>query len=100
MCEGIGFAKDVIDRCLSWTASRVGGVGLEAIARETAARHSYAFKGETSLDGELDVGGQYQWRRRGEYHMYNPNTIAKLQQSVRAGNFRLFKDYTRLVYEQ
>ncbi|MEA2678497.1 MAG: hypothetical protein QOK03_219, partial [Candidatus Binataceae bacterium] len=98
--EAIGLAKDVIDRYFSWTASRVGGVGLEAIARETAARHSYAFKADASLDGELDVGGQYQWRRRGEYHMYNPNTIAKLQHSVRAGNFRLFKDYTRLVDEQ
>jgi glutamate synthase (NADPH) large chain len=98
--EAIGVAQDVIDKYFSWTPSRVGGVGLEAIARETAARHSYAFKADPTLDGELDVGGQYQWRRRGEYHMYNPNTIAKLQHSVRSGNFRMFKDYTRLVDEQ
>ena len=48
-----------------------------------------------SLDGELDVGGQYQWRRRGEFHMYNPETIAKLQHAVRTGNYALFKEYTR-----
>ena len=53
-----------------------------------------------NLDGELEVGGQYQWRRRGEYHMYNPNTIAKLQHAVRSGNYRLFKDYSKLVDEQ
>jgi glutamate synthase (NADPH/NADH) large chain len=98
--EAIGLAKDVIDKYFSWTPSRVGGVGLDVIACETAARHSYAFKVEASVDGELDAGGQYQWRRRGEYHMYNPNTIAKLQHSVRAGNFRMFKEYTRLVDEQ
>jgi glutamate synthase (NADPH/NADH) large chain len=98
--EAIGLAEDVVDKYFSWTPSRVGGVGLDAIARETAARHHYAFKVEASLDGELDVGGQYQWRRRGEYHMYNPNTIAKLQHSVRAGNFRMFKDYTKQIDEQ
>jgi glutamate synthase domain-containing protein 2 len=98
--EAIGLAKDVIDKYFSWTPSRIGGVGLEAIARETAIRHAHAFKVDVNLDGELDVGGQYQWRRRGEYHMYNPNTIAKLQHSVRSGNFRMFKDYTRLVDEQ
>jgi len=63
------------------------------------ARHSYAFKVETSLDGELDVGGQYQWRRRGEYHMYIRTRLQSC--SIRcARKFRLFKDYTRLVDEQ
>ncbi|MDB5108631.1 MAG: glutamate synthase large subunit, partial [Candidatus Binatus sp.] len=95
--EAIGLSKEIIDRYFSWTPSRVGGVGLDTIARETAARHAHAFKAQANLDGELDVGGQYQWRRRGEFHMYNPNTIAKLQHSVRSGNYRLFKDYTRAV---
>jgi glutamate synthase domain-containing protein 2 len=53
-----------------------------------------------NLDGDLDVGGQYQWRRGGEFHMYNPNTIARLQHSVRSGNFRLFKEYTKAIDEQ
>ncbi len=97
--EAIGLNHEVIDRYFTWTASRIEGVGLDVIARETALRHTHAFKVDPSLNGELDAGGQYQWRRRGEFHMYNPNTIAKLQHSVRAGNYRAFKDYTRLVDE-
>ncbi|HEY6394155.1 MAG TPA: glutamate synthase large subunit, partial [Candidatus Binataceae bacterium] len=97
--EAIGLNREVIDKYFTWTASRVGGVGLGAIARETAIRHTYAFQNLPNLNGELDAGGQYQWRRRGEYHMYNPNTIAKLQHAVRSGNYRIFKEYTRLVDE-
>src|SRR5512146_2532235 len=95
--EAIGLNREVVDRYFTWTASRVGGVGLEAIARETANRHRRAFEIMPNLDHELEVGGQYQWRRRGEHHMYNPNTIAKLQHAVRAGNYKMFKEYTRLV---
>jgi glutamate synthase domain-containing protein 2/glutamate synthase domain-containing protein 1/glutamate synthase domain-containing protein 3 len=98
--EAIGLGREIIDKYFTWTASRVGGIGLDAIARETIERHRYAFEVQPNLDGELDAGGFYQWRRRGEFHMYNPNTIAKLQHSVRSGNFRLFKEYTRLVDEQ
>jgi glutamate synthase (NADPH/NADH) large chain len=97
--EAIGLEKDLIDRYFTWTASRVGGVGLEEIATETAARHRYAFRIAANLDGELDPGGMYQWRRRGEFHMWNPNTIAKLQHAVRSGNYRLFKEYARMVDE-
>ena len=95
--EAIGLNQEVIDRYFTWTASRVGGVGLEAIARETANRHRRAFEIMPNLDHQLEAGGQYQWRRRGEHHMYNPNTIAKLQHAVRAGNYKMFKEYTRLV---
>src|SRR5579863_7230907 len=98
--EAIGLSQDVIDRYFTWTASRVGGVGLDAIARETANRHHRAFDIMPNLDHELEPGRQYQWRRRGEHHMYNPNTIAKLQHAVRTANYRVFKDYTRLVDDQ
>jgi glutamate synthase (NADPH/NADH) large chain len=98
--EAIGLSQEVIDKYFTWTPSRVGGIGLDVIARESANRHKLAFKADPNLDGELEVGGQYQWRRRGEFHMYNPNTIAKLQHAVRSGNYRLFKEYTRLVDEQ
>jgi glutamate synthase (NADPH) large chain len=98
--EAIGLSREVVDKYFTWTASRVGGIGLDVIARESASRHRLAYKADPNLDGELEVGGQYQWRRRGEFHMYNPNTIAKLQHSVRSGNYRLFKEYTRLVDEQ
>ena len=95
--EAIGLGREVIDRYFTWTASRVGGVGLDAIARESATRHGAAFAADPNLDGELEAGGQYQWRRRGEFHMYNPNSIAKLQHAVRSGSYRLFKEYSRVV---
>jgi len=95
--EAIGLSKEIIDKYFTWTPSRVGGIGLDAIAREAANRHRQAYEADPNLDGELEVGGQYQWRRRGEHHMYNPNTIAKLQHAVRAGNYKMFKEYTRLV---
>jgi glutamate synthase (NADPH/NADH) large chain len=97
--EAIGLSRELVDRYFTWTASRIGGVGIEAIARETLNRHRRAFEIMPNLDGELEVGGQYQWRRRGEFHMYNPNTIAKLQHAVRSGNYRLFKEYSRLIDE-
>ncbi len=95
--EAVGLNREVIDRYFTWTASRVEGVGLDTIHAEALARHNLAFKVAPELDGALELGGQYQWRRSGELHMYNPNTIAKLQHSVRAGSYRLFKDYTRDV---
>ena len=98
--EAIGLNRETVDRYFTWTASRVGGVGLDTIARESATRHARAFKAEPNLATELESGGNYQWRRRGEFHMYNPNTIAKLQHAARSGNYRLFKEYTRLIDEQ
>ncbi len=98
--EAIGLGHELVDRYFTGTASRVGGVGLDVIAAETAARHRRAFETPANLDGELDAGGQYQWRRRGEHHMYNPNTIATLQHAVRSGNYRTFKEYTRLVDDE
>jgi glutamate synthase domain-containing protein 2/glutamate synthase domain-containing protein 1/glutamate synthase domain-containing protein 3 len=97
--EAIGLGPELIDRYFTWTASRVGGIGLEAIARETRERHRRAFQSLSNLDDELEAGGQYQWRRRGEYHMYNPDSVAKLQHAVRTGNYRVFKEYSQLVDE-
>jgi len=95
--EAIGLNNDVVDRYFTWTASRIEGIGLDVIARECGLRHHNAFEVSPSLDGDLDVGGQYQWRRRGEYHMYNPETVAKLQHAVRAGNYQMFKQYSSLT---
>ena len=93
--EAIGLNREVIDRYFTWTASRIEGVGLDVIAQECAQRHHHAYEVSPALDGDLDPGGQYQWRRRGEFHMYNPETIAKLQHAVRAGSYKMFKEYTR-----
>ncbi len=95
--ECVGLNREVIDAYFTWTPSRVEGVGLDEIARESGDRHHYAFGVSPALDGELQVGGVYQWRRRGEFHMYNPETIAKLQHSVRSGNYALFKQYSALA---
>ncbi len=95
--EAIGLNREVIDRYFTWTPSRIEGIGLDVIAEECQARHHHAFAVSPSLDGDLDVGGQYQWRRRGEFHMYNPESIARLQHAVRKGSYALFKEYTRLV---
>ena len=67
---------------------------------EAQLRHDHAYKVSPALDGDLDAGGQYQWRRRGEYHMYNPNTIAKLQHAVRAGSYKMFKEYTAAANDE
>jgi glutamate synthase domain-containing protein 2/glutamate synthase domain-containing protein 1/glutamate synthase domain-containing protein 3 len=95
--EAIGLSSELVDRYFTWTPSRIEGIGLDVIAQECAARHHHAFAVSPALDGDLDVGGQYQWRRRGEFHAYNPETIAKLQHAVRKGSYALFKEYTRLV---
>jgi glutamate synthase domain-containing protein 2/glutamate synthase domain-containing protein 1/glutamate synthase domain-containing protein 3 len=95
--EAVGLSREIIDKYFTWTASQIEGIGLEEIAAEVKARHDFAYLVSPSLDGELDAGGQYQWRRRGEYHAYNPETIARLQHSVRSGNYRQFKHYSALV---
>jgi len=98
--EAIGINHHVIDKYFTWTVSRIEGVGLDVIAEEVRRRHHLATGVSPALDGELDAGGQYQWRRRGEYHMYNPETIAKLQHACRSGNYKQFKQYSALVNEE
>jgi len=98
--EAIGLSRAVIDRYFTGTASRIEGIGLDVIAEEAQRRHDYAYKVSPAVDGDLDVGGQYQWRRRGEHHMYNPNTIAKLQHAVRSGSYATFKEYAALCNDE
>ena len=95
--EAVGLNPEVVERCFTWTASRIQGIGLDVIAKETELRHARAFTPATPDDSGLDAGGHYQWRRRGEFHLFNPQTVAKLQHSVRSGNYELFKKYAELV---
>ena len=83
--EAIGLGHDVIETYFTGTPSRLGGIGLEVIQREALARHRFAYPPK-DIPGNLDLdpGGQYQWRRGGEHHMYNPDTVAKLQHAVRS----------------
>jgi glutamate synthase domain-containing protein 2/glutamate synthase domain-containing protein 1/glutamate synthase domain-containing protein 3 len=98
--EAIGLNREFIDAYFTGTASRIEGVGVEAIAAECAARHQHAYEIAPEMDGDLDPGGQYQWRRRGEFHMYNPNSIAMLQHAVRDGSYKLFKKYSEVVNDE
>jgi len=98
--EAIGLGQEVIDQYFTWTASRISGVGLDVIAAEIKSRHERAFP-ERPLNGHtLDVGGQYQWRKEGEYHLFNPETVHKLQYAVRTNNYKVFKEYSQQVNDQ
>ncbi|MDJ0590823.1 MAG: glutamate synthase large subunit [Pleurocapsa sp. MO_226.B13] len=98
--EAIGLNHSVIDRYFTWTASRIEGADLEAIAKETILRHAHAFPDREVNGHTLDVGGEYQWRKDGEAHLFSPQTIHTLQQAVRTGDYELYKQYAKLVNEQ
>jgi glutamate synthase domain-containing protein 2/glutamate synthase domain-containing protein 1/glutamate synthase domain-containing protein 3 len=98
--EAVGIARDVIDKYFTGTASRIQGVSLETIAKESLARHHRGFPPIDVEGNVLDNGGQYQWRRDGEYHMWNPDTVAKLQQAVRITGYPTFKEYSKLVNDE
>ncbi|MGD0871235.1 MAG: glutamate synthase large subunit [Bryobacteraceae bacterium] len=95
--EAIGLNREVIDRYFTGTASRIAGVGLDVIAREAILKHDHAFQAVTESEPELPVGGNYQYRATGEYHLYNPQTIGKLQHAVRQSSFETFQEYTDLL---
>ena len=97
--EAIGLGAEVIDECFAGTTSRLGGVGFDVLAEEVAQRHRRAYppNGNGPAHRTLEVGGEYQWRREGEHHLFNPETVFKLQHSTRTRRYELFKDYTRLV---
>ena len=97
--EAIGINSEVVDRYFTWTPSRIQGVGLDVIAEEALKRHRHAFP-DRQVNGELDTGGQYQWRDSGEYHLFNPQTIHKLQHACRNGSFKVFSEYSDLVNNQ
>jgi glutamate synthase domain-containing protein 2/glutamate synthase domain-containing protein 1/glutamate synthase domain-containing protein 3 len=93
--EAIGLNRDLVERHFTGTQSRVSGVGEEVIAREALMRHERAFADDEFVYPELDPGGLYQWRRRGERHTFNPDTVAKLQHAVRNESFATFKEYSQ-----
>jgi glutamate synthase domain-containing protein 2/glutamate synthase domain-containing protein 1/glutamate synthase domain-containing protein 3 len=98
--EAIGLNKQLVEKYFTGTVSRIEGVGLDVIAEEAIRKHQYAFAPQTEFDTELDVAGNYQWRARGEYHLYNPQTIAKLQHAVRQESFSSFQEYADLLDQQ
>jgi glutamate synthase (ferredoxin) len=98
--EAIGLNQSVIDRYFTWTPSRVEGVGLDVIAEEVLQRHRQAFPKREVNGATLDPGGQYQWRAEGEYHLFNPHTIHKLQLACRTGSYKAFQEYAEMINNQ
>jgi glutamate synthase (NADPH/NADH) large chain len=98
--EAIGLSTDFVSEYFDKTASRIGGVGLEEIARETLHHHQRAYADRDAGPELLDWGGQYQWRRDGEFHLFNPETVFRLQHATREGRYEIFKQYTRMVDDQ
>lgn len=99
--EAVGLNRDFVNDYFTHTASRIQGVGIEVIAEEANKRHSYAYPPVNVPENlDLDVGGQYQWRRRGEFHMVNPEMVAKLQHAVRSNSPGAFKKYTEFCNNQ
>jgi glutamate synthase domain-containing protein 2/glutamate synthase domain-containing protein 1/glutamate synthase domain-containing protein 3 len=98
--EAIGLNKSMVDQYFTGTASRIEGVGLEVLAREALMKHSHGFRPVTESETELSVGGDYQYRIKGEYHLLNPQTISKLQHAVREKRYESFEEYTELIDRQ
>ncbi len=100
--EAIGLAQDVVDRYFTGTRSRLGGVGLDVLAEEVALRHAVAYPrdGVRPAHRRLAVGGEYQWRREGEPHLFDPETVFRLQHATRARRYDVFRQYTGRVDEQ
>jgi glutamate synthase (NADPH/NADH) large chain len=98
--EAIGLNKSVIERYFTGTASRIEGIGLDVIAEEALRKHRHAFRPVTESEPELSAGGNYQFRANAEYHLYNPQTISKLQHSVQQKSFQTFQEYTDLIDKQ
>ncbi|MBI4298610.1 MAG: glutamate synthase large subunit [Chloroflexi bacterium] len=98
--EAVGLDQATIDKYFTLTPSRIGGIGIKTIEEEARRRHSRAY-GNTERNGhrDLEAGGRYQWRRGGEYHMWNPDTIAKLQNAARTGSYPSYKEYAKLADE-
>ena len=97
--EAFGLAQSLVDEYFGGTPSRLGGVGLETLAEEVAARHgsAYPLVATSRAHRRLDVGGEYQWRREGELHLFNPETVFLLQHATRARRYEVFREYTAKV---
>jgi glutamate synthase (NADPH) large chain len=98
--EILGLNKDVVDKYFTGTTSRIEGMGLDEIAKEALAKHFFAFSKKDIPVDRLPVGGLYQWKRKGEFHLFNPQTIHLLQHSTRMNDYATFKKYSKLVNDQ
>lgn len=97
--EAVGIGEEVIEEYFTGTASQIGGIGLKEIEKEAKMRHAQGFK-TTYRDETLDPGSEFQWRRNGEHHAFNPKTIHTLQWACRKNDYKLFKEYSKMANEE
>ena len=99
--EAVGLNQDFIDECFTWTPTRIGGVGIDVIAREVKMRQDRAYPPRRPIyHKQLGVGGSVQYRVGGEHHLFNPLSIAQLQFATRSGSYTAFKEYSKLIDDQ
>jgi glutamate synthase (NADPH/NADH) large chain len=100
--EAVGLSQELVDAYFTGTESKLGGVGLDVIASENAARHAYAYPEDAAVRAHerLWTGGEYQWRRDGSPHLFNPDTVFRLQHATRTRRYDIFREYTTLVDDQ
>ncbi|MCZ7430707.1 glutamate synthase large subunit [Streptomyces sp. WMMC1477] len=100
--EAVGLDEEFTERYFNGTATKIGGAGLDVVAKEVAARHAKAYpvSGISATHRDLEIGGEYQWRREGEPHLFDPDTVFRLQHSTRERRYDIFKQYTQRVDEQ
>ena len=100
--EAIGLGYDLVDEYFTGTVSRLGGIGLDELAEEVGRRHALAYpdRPDERAHRDIELGGEYQWRREGEFHLFNPETVFKLQHATRAKRYDVYKEYTSRVDEQ
>ncbi|GAA2921288.1 glutamate synthase large subunit [Streptomyces thioluteus] len=100
--EAVGLDASFVDTYFHGTTTKIGGIGLEVVAREVAARHAKAYPatGIPATHRRLEIGGEYQWRREGEPHLFDPETVFRLQHATRERRYDIFQQYTQRVNEQ
>ncbi len=100
--EALGLSEELVDKYFTGTTSKLGGIGLDTIAEEVALRHraAYPVDGIAPAHRDLAIGGEYQWRREGELHLFNPETVFRLQHATRSGRYDVFKQYTAAIDDQ
>ena len=98
--EIVGLSKKVVEKCFTGSISRLDGMGFDEIAKEVLKRHILAFPEIENAEQRLEVGGNYQWKRRGETHMFNPDTIHLLQYSTKKNDYKIFKQYVEKINNQ
>lgn len=98
--EIVGLSQHVVDKCFSGTVSRLGGIGFDEIAKEVLLRHKIAFPEKENTPKKLEVGGNYQWKRRGEAHLFNPDTIHLLQYSAKKNDYNIYKKFAEKINDQ